>query len=111
MKTTPIDKLFTNEKCKPVNFFYRLPKDIREEYKKFWYKEMLSDKDLMWVQEKHWVEHYMVGMSEEKFDWIKKYTDDQDYFTFYEYFEILQPTIETIVNGCNLYEEYPEYLI
>ena len=109
---THIDDLFTLEKCRPVNFFYRLPFDIRKKYIDFWYKEMLSDEVLMWVQEKHWIEHYMYDISPEKFrEKIIKYSDDVDYFTFYEYFDLLQPTIETIVNGCELYDEYPEYLI
>jgi hypothetical protein len=111
MKSTPIDQLFTLEKTKPVCFFYKLPEQIKKDYQQF-YKEMLNDVDLMWIQEKHWVDHYMIDISPDKFNnYIMKYTDDVDYFTFYEYFEILQPTIETIINANNLYEEYPEYLI
>jgi len=66
----------------------------------------------MWIQEKKWVEHYMKDISPDKFkNHIVKYTDDLDYFTFYTYFEILQPAIKTIVNGNDLYNQYPEYLI
>lgn len=109
-KPTPIDILFSEERTIPVAFFYKLPKHIRLEYEE-WYRIMLSDVDLMWIQEKNWVDHYMKDISPDKFEWIKKYTDDVDYFTFYDYYEILQPTIETIINGNDLYKKYPEYLI
>ena len=108
---TPPDQLFTLEKTKPVCFFYKLPEQIKKDYERL-YKEMLNDTDLMWIQEKQWVDHYMFDISPDKFNnYIVKYVDDVDYFTFYEYFEILQPAIETIINANNLYEEYPEYLI
>lgn len=106
--------LFSEEKTKPVCFFYKLPKHIRDEYTPL-YKEMLSDADYMWIQEKqekYYMDFYMKDISPIKFhNYIVKYLDDVDYFTFYEYYEILQPTIETIINGNDLYEKYPEYLI
>jgi hypothetical protein len=110
MKHTPIDILFLEEKTKPVCFFYKLPQNIRDKYT-VWYREMFSDSDLMWIQEKKWIEPYMHDISPERFEWITKYADDVDYFTFYDYFELLQPAIETIINGNDLYEKYPEYLI
>jgi hypothetical protein len=109
-KSTPTDKLFTEEKTKPVCFFYRLPENIRKEYTQL-YKVMFNDSDLMWIQEKKWIEHYMKDISPDKFQWITKYADDVDYFTFYDYFELLQPAIETIINGNDLYNQFPEYLI
>ena len=53
----------------------------------------------------------MENMNVEKFMWIQNYTDDLTYYSFYEYYEIMQPIIETIVDGDNLYTLYPEYLL
>lgn len=112
IKSTPIDELFTLEKTSPVCFFYRLPEMVRTQYE-IEYGLMLSDSDLQWIYRvKNNMDKYMKDICVDKFrNQILKYADDCDYFNFYEYFEILQPTIETIINGYNLYEEYPEYLI
>lgn len=110
--STPIDILFTLEKTMPVCFFYRLPEMVRVKYE-LEYDIILSDEDLQWIYTvKNNMDKYMYNICPDKFrNYIIKYADDCDYFNFYEYFEILQPTIETIINGYNLYDEYPEYLI
>ena len=110
--STPIDILFTLEKTMPVCFFYRLPEMVRVKYE-LEYDIILSDEDLQWIYTvKNNMDKYMYNICPDKFrNHIIKYADDCDYFNFYEYFEILQPTIETIINGYNLYDEYPEYLI
>ncbi len=111
LKATPIAELFTVEKTLPVCFFYRLPEMIRIGFELI-YGDIFSDEDLQFIYRfKNRGDKFMKNISPEKFQWIIKHTDDVDYFSFYEYFEILQPTIETIINGNDLYNQYPEYLI
>lgn len=102
---------FTSEDAKYVCFFYRLPDHIRNEYQA-WYEEMSPTDDLDFVKQyAKEADYLMTGLNERKHKYITNRTDDFTYFMFMKYYAILQPTIETIINGNNLYEEYPEYLI
>ena len=104
------DFLFSLEKTQYVRFFYKLPEKVRTQYYIF-YDQMMSDTDYEWICAHKWLDKYMENMTVEKFIWIQTYTDDMTYYSFYEYYEIMQPIIETIVDGDNLYTLYPEYLL
>lgn len=102
--------MFHHDKFKYVNFFYKIPEPKRMEYT-FFYNQMMSEEDFKFVTSKTYIDYCMYDLSVDKFEWIRKHTDDRDYFTFYEYYMILQPVIETIINANDLLNEFPEYTI
>lgn len=104
-------KDFTFEKTLPVNFFFRMQASHREEYMPL-FEVILPKKDMMFVNSK-WNSCFDLirNISPTKFKWIIGHTDDSTYFNFLEFYNILQPTVETIINANSLFEKYPEYLI
>ena len=94
-------ELFSDKKTKPVRFFYKLPRHIRDEYTVL-YPNIFSPDDAQKVRSWSSMDAYMYNISFEKFKMIKSHSADTDYFTFYAYYELLQPVIETIKSESSL---------
>ena len=102
---------FEEEKTKVVHFFYKLPTKIKDQYLDV-IKEILPERDYLFlIHQARVCTDLLKNITPEKYRWIVEHTDDATYYTFCHYYEILQPTLETIINANNLYDEYPEYLI
>lgn len=123
----PTDKLFEIERTTPIRFFYRLPLSKRRHFIKNLVDQRIHNEiqnNNLIPNEKDNVHKYMMDymlnnrfdnlmkeISPEKFEWIKKHTDDETFFSFYHYYEILQPIIENLIDVEHLYDKYPEYII
>lgn len=99
------------EKTKPVNFFYKLPKNIREKYELLYYKH-LGPESFLWINDnKEFGDLLMKNISLEKYKKIVNSSPYESLIIFSDYYKLLQPVIKEIVEQNNLYEQYPEYVI
>ena len=104
-------ELFGYDNTVPVNFFYRLPEHVRKSYEELYALILPNEDRLCLLRNLTWCHEMLRGITPEKYKLIVATSGDETYYSFYQVYQILQPTIETIINANNLYDEFPECLI
>lgn len=100
----------TDEDCLPLNFFRKLPPNIKVEIDEATL-HLFSESMVKAMTNNYYMIDWTYRMSPTEWDKIMKMSDDFEYFSMLNMWETLQPIYKNLFASTDYYQRYPEFLI